>query len=210
MKMLLGKKIGMTRLFKDNISIPVTVIMAGPCYVVQKKTTATDGYSAIQIGFDHVKKINKPLSGHFSKAQLSPLRFLKEVRLSDDSEVNQFEIGQSLKVDIFNEGEKVDIVGWTKGRGFTGAMKRWGFAGGPRSHGSKFHRELGSLGQHTEPAKIFKGKKMPGRYGNERITIHNLEIIKTDLENNLLLVKGSVPGARGSLVIIRSPKRVRL
>ncbi len=209
-KMLLGKKIGMTRLFKDNVSIPVTVIMAGPCYVVQKKTNATDGYSAIQIGFNPVRKVNKPLAGHFNKVQLKPLRFLREMRLDSDEEVNQFEIGQELKVNIFQEGEKVDIVGWTKGRGFTGAVKRWGFSGGPRSHGSKFHRELGSLGQHTEPAKIFKGKKMPGRYGNERVTIHNLEVVKVDLENNLLVIKGSVPGARGSLVIIKNPKKVRL
>ncbi|AEH50829.1 50S ribosomal protein L3 [Pseudothermotoga thermarum] len=209
-KMILGKKIGMTTLFKDNVAIPVTVILAGPCYVIQKKTTATDGYSAVQIGFDLAKKVNKPMAGHFAKAGVKPLRFLKELRLNDDSEVEKYQIGQEIKVDIFKEGEKVDVIGWTKGRGFAGAIKRWGFSGGPRSHGSKFHRELGSLGQHTEPAKIFKGKKMPGRYGNERVTIHNLEVVKVDPENNLLVVKGSVPGARGSLVIIRSPKKVRV
>nr|WP_322785259.1 50S ribosomal protein L3 [Pseudothermotoga thermarum] len=208
--MILGKKIGMTTLFKDNVAIPVTVILAGPCYVIQKKTTATDGYSAVQIGFDLAKKVNKPMAGHFAKAGVKPLRFLKELRLNDDSEVEKYQIGQEIKVDIFKEGEKVDVIGWTKGRGFAGAIKRWGFSGGPRSHGSKFHRELGSLGQHTEPAKIFKGKKMPGRYGNERVTIHNLEVVKVDPENNLLVVKGSVPGARGSLVIIRSPKKVRV
>jgi len=137
------------------------------------------------------------------------LRLLREIRLEDENELDSYEIGQEIKLDIFQPGEKVDITGWTKGRGFSGGIKRWGFSGGPRAHGSKFHRELGSLGQHTEPAKIFKGKKMPGRYGNERVTIHNLEVIKIDLENNLLVLKGSVPGARGSLVIIKSPRRTR-
>jgi large subunit ribosomal protein L3 len=209
MKMILGRKIGMTRLFINDVSIPVTVVRAGPCYVVQKKNPQIDGYCAIQVGFEHLKRVNKPLEGHFKKAQVKPLRLLREIRLEDENELDSYEIGQEIKLDIFQPGEKVDITGWTKGRGFSGGIKRWGFSGGHRAHGSKFHRELGSLGQHTEPAKIFKGKKMPGRYGNERVTIHNLEVIKIDLENNLLVLKGSVPGARGSLVIIKSPRRTR-
>lgn len=206
MKMILGKKIGMTRLFKDNMSIPVTIVRAGPCWVVQKKTKQVDGYSAIQLGFDSAKRVNKPLEGHFKKAQVKPVRFLREMRTED---IDQYEIGQEIKVDIFEVGEKIDVVGWSKGRGYSGAMKRWGFSGGPKAHGSKFHRELGSIGQHTDPAKILKGKKMPGRYGNERRTIHNAEIVKIDVENNLIAVKGGVPGARGSLVILRSPRRTR-
>lgn len=209
MKMIIGRKIGMTRLFKGNEVVPVTVIKAGPCYVVQKKIPQVDGYCGVQLGFEEIKKCNKPLEGHFKKANLKPLRILKEVRLDSEEELSKYEIGQAIKVDVFQPGELVDVIGWTKGRGFTGSVKRWGFSGGPKSHGSKFHRELGSLGQHTEPAKIWKGKKMPGRYGNERVTIHNLEIIKLDIENNLIAVKGSVPGARGSLVLIRSPKKTR-
>lgn len=209
MKMIIGRKIGMTRLFKGNEVVPVTVIKAGPCYVVQKKIPQVDGYYGVQLGFEEIKKINKPLEGHFKRANLKPLRVLKEVRLDNEEELSKYEVGQAIKVDVFQPGELVDVIGWTKGRGFAGAVKRWGFSGGPKSHGSKFHRELGSLGQHTEPAKIWKGKKMPGRYGNERVTIHNLEIVKLDIENNLIAVKGSVPGARGSLVLIRSPKKTR-
>ncbi|MEJ5229320.1 MAG: 50S ribosomal protein L3 [Pseudothermotoga sp.] len=209
MKMLLGRKIGMTRLFNNNTVVPVTVIQAGPCYVVQKKNTQVDGYCAVQLGFEEVKSLNKPLEGHFKKVQLKPLRFLREMRLTNEKELGSYEIGQQIKVDQFQVGEKVDVIGWTKGRGFSGAMKRWGFSGGPSAHGSKFHRELGSLGQHTEPAKIFKGKKMPGRYGNERVTTHNLEVVKLDVDNNLIVLKGSVPGARGSLVLIRSPRKTR-
>ncbi|MDK2886780.1 MAG: large subunit ribosomal protein [Thermosipho sp. (in: thermotogales)] len=204
MKMIIGRKIGMTRVFKDDKAIPVTVIKAGPCYVVQKKTVETDGYNAVQLGFEEARKINKPMEGVFKKAGVKPLKILKEFRVDN---VENFEIGQEIKVDIFEEGDKVDITGWSKGRGFAGAMKRWGFRGGPKSHGAKFHRELGSVGQHTEPARIFKGKKMPGQYGNERVTILNSEIVKIDVDNNLIAVKGGVPGARGGLVLIRTSKR---
>lgn len=204
MKMIIGRKVGMTRIFKDDNVIPVTVIKAGPCYVVQKKTIDTDGYNAIQIGFEEAKKVNKPMEGVFKKAGVKPLKILKEFRVENPEE---FELGQEIKVDIFAEGDKIDITGWSKGRGFAGAMKRWGFRGGPKSHGAKFHRELGSVGQHTEPARIFKGKKMPGQYGNERVTILNSEIVKIDVENNLIAVKGGVPGARGGLVLIRTAKR---
>ncbi|AJC73008.1 50S ribosomal protein L3 [Pseudothermotoga hypogea DSM 11164 = NBRC 106472] len=209
MKMIIGRKMGMTQLFEGNEVVPVTVIKAGPCYVVQKKTPQVDGYCAVQLGFEEIKKTNKPLEGHFKKANLKALRVLREMRLESEEELSKYEVGQTIKVDIFQPGELVDVVGWTKGRGFAGGVKRWGFSGGPKTHGSKFHRELGSLGQHTEPAKIFKGKKMPGHYGNERVTIHNLEVVKLDVENNLIAVKGSVPGARGGLVLIRSPKKTR-
>jgi len=204
MKMIIGRKIGMTRVFKDDKAIPVTVIKAGPCYVVQKKTVETDGYNAVQLGFEEAKKVNKPMEGVFKKAGVKPLKILREFRVDD---VDNFEIGQEIKVDIFEEGDKIDITGWSKGRGFAGAMKRWGFRGGPKSHGAKFHRELGSVGQHSEPARIFKGKKMPGQYGNERVTILNSEIVKIDVDNNLIAVKGGVPGARGGLVLIRTAKR---
>lgn len=202
MKGILGKKVGMTTIFKEGKAIPVTIIQAGPVFVVQKRTKEKDGYTAIQVGYEEIpeKKSNKPMIGHFKKANLPPMKYLVEFKVDD---VDEYELGQKIDVSIFQEGEYVDITGWTKGRGYSGAMKRWGFGGGPRSHGSKFHRQLGSTGQHTEPAKTLKGKKMPGRYGNERVTILNLEILKVDPEKNVILVKGGVPGARGSLVIIR-------
>jgi large subunit ribosomal protein L3 len=207
MKFIIARKIGMTRLWKDDKVVPVTVLKAGPCVVVQKKTVDKDGYNAVQLGFEEVseKKITKPLLGVFKKANVKPMRVLKEFRVDN---VDEYSVGQEITVAIFQEGDKIDITGWTKGRGFAGAMKRWNFQGGPKSHGAKFHRELGSVGQHTEPARIFKGKRMPGRYGNERVTILNSEVVKVDPENNLIAVKGGVPGARGSLVLIRSAVKV--
>ena len=210
MKMIIGRKIGMTQVFdEEGNAIPVTVVKAGPCVVVQKKTPETDGYSAVQLGFEEVpeKKLNKPMLGHFKKFGVKPHRILREFRVEN---VDDFEIGQVIDVSIFEPGDVVDVTGWSKGRGFAGAMKRWGFQGGPRSHGSKFHRMLGSLGQHTEPARIFKGKKMPGRYGNERVTVRNLKVVKVDPENNLLVIKGGVPGARGGLLLIRSAKAPKI
>ena len=210
MKMIIGRKIGMTQVFdEEGNAIPVTVIKAGPCVVVQKKTPETDGYSAIQLGFEEIpeKKVNKPMLGHFKKYGVKPMRILREFRVENPDE---FEVGQVIDVSIFEPGDVVDVTGWSKGRGFAGAMKRWGFQGGPRSHGSKFHRMLGSVGQHTEPAKIWKGKKMPGRYGNERVTVRNLKVVKVDPENNLLVVKGGVPGARGGLLLIRSAKAPKI
>ncbi len=207
MKFIIARKIGMTRLWKDDKVVPVTVLKAGPCVVVQKKTVEKDGYNAVQLGFEEVseKKLTKPLLGVFKKANVKPMRVLKEFRVDN---VDEYSVGQEITVAIFQEGDKIDITGWTKGRGFAGAMKRWNFQGGPKSHGAKFHRELGSVGQHTEPARIFKGKRMPGRYGNERVTILNSEVVKVDPENNLIAVKGGVPGARGSLVLIRSAVKV--
>jgi large subunit ribosomal protein L3 len=207
MKFIIARKIGMTRLWKDDKVVPVTVLKAGPCVVVQKKTVDKDGYNAVQLGFEEVseKKLTKPLLGVFKKANVKPMGVLKEFRVDN---VDEYSVGQEITVAIFQEGDKIDITGWTKGRGFAGAMKRWNFQGGPKSHGAKFHRELGSVGQHTEPARIFKGKRMPGRYGNERVTILNSEVVKVDPENNLIAVKGGVPGARGSLVLIRSAVKV--
>ncbi|PNR97136.1 50S ribosomal protein L3 [Petrotoga sp. 9PWA.NaAc.5.4] len=208
MKGILGKKVGMTRIFKEDKAIPVTVIQAGPCVVVQKKTVETDGYNAIQVGFEEIqeRKVNKPLLGHFKKAQVKPYRYLKEFRVDN---VDDFKIGQVIDVSIFSEGEKVDITGYSKGRGYTGAIKRWNFTGGEVSHGSKFHRALGSTGMNTYPSKVFKGKKMPGRYGNERVTIQNSEVVYIDQKNNLIALKGGVPGARGGLVIIKEAVKVK-
>jgi large subunit ribosomal protein L3 len=204
---LIGKKVGMTRLFIDGVSVPVTVVQAGPCTVVQIKNEDPDGYKAIQVGFEEIResKANKPQKGHFKKGNVKPHRFLREFRV-DNPEA--YEVGQAITVDVFTEGQKLDVIGTTKGRGFSGAMKRWNFRGGERSHGSKFHRELGSIGQHSYPARIFPGKKMPGQYGNERVTLHNLEVVKIDSENNLVAIKGSIPGAYKSLVILRPPVRV--
>jgi len=208
MKGILGKKVGMTRIFKDDKAIPVTVIKAGPCVVVQKKTIETDGYNAIQIGFEEIpeRKANKPLMGHFKKAQVQPVRYLREFRVDN---VDDYQIGQKIDVSIFSEGEKIDLIGNSKGRGYSGVMKRWNFSGGEKTHGSKFHRDLGSTGNASYPSKVFKGKKMAGRYGNERVTIQNSEVVYIDAQNNLIAVKGGVPGARGGLVTIREAVKAK-
>ncbi|MDN5345992.1 50S ribosomal protein L3 [Petrotoga mexicana DSM 14811] len=208
MKSILGKKVAMTRIFKDDKAIPVTVIKAGPCVVVQKKTVETDGYNAIQIGFEEIpeRKANKPLMGHFKKAQVQPMRYLREFRVDN---VDDYEIGQKIDVSIFSEGEKIDLIGKSKGRGYSGVMKRWNFSGGEKTHGSKFHRDLGSTGNASYPSKVFKGKKMAGQYGNERVTIQNSEVVYIDVQNNLIAVKGGVPGARGGLVTIREAVKAK-
>ena len=196
----LGKKIGMTQIFReDGRVVPVTIIEAGPCVVTQVKTKETDGYEAVQLGFGEVKRRNKPLSGHLKDSRLS--RFLREVTADDTSE---FEVGQTISVDIFQAGEKIDIIGRSKGRGFAGVMKRWGFAGGPKTHGqSDRARAPGSIGGGTTPGKVYKGLKMAGHMGNRRITVKGLEIVEVDAERNLLLIKGGIPGATNSLVQIR-------
>lgn len=196
----LGKKIGMTQIFReDGRVVPVTVIQAGPCVVTQVKTKETDGYEAVQLGFGDVKRRNKPESGHLKDSRLS--RYLREVATDDTSE---FEVGQAIGVDIFESGEKVDVIGTSKGRGFAGVMKRWNFGGGPRTHGqSDRARAPGSIGGGTTPGKVYKGLKMGGHMGNRRITVKGLEIIEIDTERNLLLVKGGIPGATNSLVQIR-------
>ena len=196
----LGKKIGMTQIFReDGRVVPVTVIQAGPCVVTQVKTKETDGYQAVQLGFGDVKRRNKPESGHLKNSRLS--QYLREVGTDDTSE---FEVGQAIGVDIFEAGEKVDVIGTSKGRGFAGVMKRWNFGGGPRTHGqSDRARAPGSIGGGTTPGKVYKGLKMGGHMGNRRITVKGLEIIEIDTERNLLLVKGGIPGATNSLVQIR-------
>ncbi|RDV83363.1 50S ribosomal protein L3 [Ammonifex thiophilus] len=202
MKGILGKKLGMTQYFTPaGEAMAVTVIKAGPCVVVQTKNREKDGYEAIQVGFEEVPehRVNKPLRGHFARAGLKPLRYLREFRVPDAS---AYTVGQEIKVDIFSPGEKVDVTGISKGKGFAGGIKRHGFSRGPMSHGSKYHRRPGSLGAKG-PARVFKGRKLPGHMGMERVTVQNLEVVKVDPERNLLVVKGAVPGPRGGLLIIR-------
>lgn len=201
-KGILGKKIGMTQIFTGKgLAIPVTVIEAGPCVVVQKKTVETDGYQAIQIGFGEKRErlFTKPLKGHYAKDSVRPLRFLRELKVED---LDAYQVGQEIKADIFAEGEKVDIVGTTKGKGFAGGIERHGFHRGPMAHGSKYHRRPGSLGAKG-PARVFKGRKLPGHLGAERVTVQNLEIIKVDAGRNLLAVKGAIPGPKGGLVVVK-------
>ena len=196
----LGKKVGMSQVFgEDGRVVPVTMIQAGPCSVTQIKTNENDGYQAVQLGFDPVKKLNKPESGHLKDNPLA--RHLREVKADD---ISEFNLGQQIKVDIFEPGELVDVIGKSKGRGFAGVMKRHGFAGGPRTHGqSDRARAPGSIGGGTTPGKVYKGMKMPGHMGNARITVKNLEVIRVDPERNLLLLKGGVPGAPNGLLVIR-------
>ncbi|MEC9488440.1 MAG: 50S ribosomal protein L3 [Halanaerobium sp.] len=202
-KGLLGKKVGMTQVFDDKGNvIPVTVIQTGPCMVVQKKTEETDGYNAIQVGFGEVKKhkVNKPLQGHYSSHDVEPYRYLAEFRVDNPDE---FEEGQELKVDqVFAPGQLVDIAGTSRGKGFAGTVKRYGFNRGPMSHGSHNHRAPGSIGA-TDAARVFKGQKLPGRMGGTRVTVQNLEVVQTDGDNNLLLVKGAIPGPKKGLVEIK-------
>lgn len=201
-KAILGKKIGMTQVFtKEGEVVPVTVIEAGPCVVVQKKTVETDGYEAIQLGFGDVseRKLNKPQQGHFKKANVAPKKYLAEFRLED---ISSYEVGQEIKANIFAEGEFVDVTGTSKGKGFAGAIKRHNQGRGPMSHGSRYHRGPGSLGS-IQPARVFKGQTLPGRMGGERVTVQNLQVVKVDPERNLILVKGAIPGTKGSLVSIK-------
>ncbi|MBX9971461.1 50S ribosomal protein L3 [Cytobacillus firmus] len=202
-KGILGRKIGMTQVFAENGDlIPVTVVEAAPNVVLQKKSVETDGYEAIQLGFEDKrdKLSNKPEKGHVAKANTAPKRFVREFRGAD---LGQYEVGQEVKVDIFAEGETVDVTGISKGKGFQGAIKRHGQSRGPMAHGSRYHRRPGSMGP-VAPNRVFKGKLLPGRMGGEQITVQNLEIVKVDTERNLLLIKGNVPGARKALVKIKS------
>lgn len=204
-KYILGKKIGMTQIFtEEGLSIPVTVIEAGPCKVVQKKTIENDGYTALKISFDDVseKRLNKPDKGQFAKVKLAPARYLREFRTED---IDGFEVGQSISVaDMFQAGDKIDVSGISKGKGFQGTIKRYGQSGGPETHGSMYHRRVGSMGSNTTPARVFKGKKLPGHMGSVKITIQNLNIVRVDSERNLLLVKGAVPGPKGNLLIVKN------
>ncbi|MBO5261786.1 MAG: 50S ribosomal protein L3 [Clostridia bacterium] len=203
-KGIIGKKLGMTQIFADNGAvIPVTVIEAGPCVVSQLKTTETDGYEAIQVGFEDVsaKHVNKPAKGHFAKAGVEAKKHLKEFRLEN---IAQYKVGDVIAADTFAAGEKVDITGITKGHGYSGAVKRWGHHMLQATHGTgPIHRQVGSMGANSTPSRVFKNKKMAGQYGNEKLTVLNLEIVKVDAEKNLIAVKGAVPGARGGIVVIR-------
>ena len=203
-KAIIGKKLGMTQIFAENGAvIPVTVIEAGPCVVTQKKTTETDGYEAIQVGYEDVseKHVSKPAKGHFAKAGVSAKKHLKEFRLEDATKYN---VGDVIAVDTFAQGDKVDITGITKGHGYTGAVKRWGHHMLQATHGTgPIHRQVGSMGANSTPSRVFKNKKMAGQYGNEQVTILNLEVVKVDAEKNLIAVKGAVPGAKNGIVVLR-------
>ena len=207
-KAIVGKKIGMTQIFTDDGRlVPVTVVEAGPCKVVQKKTTESDGYDAVQVGFDTLaenrakKLVNQPLTGHFKKAGVAPTRYLRELRLDN---VAELEVGNELTVSQFENGDKIDVSGISKGHGYTGAIQRWNQHTGPMAHGSKYHRGVGSLSANSDPSRVFKNKHMAGHYGVERVTVQNLEIVKVDAERNLLLIKGAVPGPNGGLLLVRN------
>ena len=202
-KAILATKVGMTQIFnEDGLLIPVTVLQAGPCVVTQVKTEDNDGYAAVQVGFGQIREklVNKPEKGHFEKAGVDVKRFLKEFKFDNAAE---YEVGQEIKADIFAAGDHIDATAVSKGKGFQGAIKRHGQSRGPMTHGSKYHRHAGSNGAASDPSKVAKGKKMPGQMGNVQVTVQNLEIVRVDTENNLLLVKGAVPGPKKSLVTIK-------
>lgn len=203
-KAIIAKKVGMTQIFaEDGALIPVTVLEAGPCTVAQVKTVENDGYSSIQIGFVDKKEkhTTKPLQGHFEKAGVDFKKYLKEFRLENAAD---FQVGQEIKADMFEAGDKIDVTGVSKGKGFQGAIKRHNQSRGPMAHGSKYHRAAGSMGGASFPGKVFKGKKLPGHMGAEQVTVQNLEVVKIDAENNLILVKGAVPGPKKTIVTIKN------
>jgi len=206
MQLLIGRKLGMTQIFEESgAATPVSVIQVGPCPIVQVKTPETDGYSAIQIGFDEKKRsrVSKPLEGHHKRAGIAPCRVLKEVRVEDP---DQFKVGDMLDVKMFEGTDRVHVVGVSKGRGFAGTVRRHNFTRGPETHGSMNIREPGSVGMCATPSRIFKGKRLPGRMGGRRTTVRNLKLVQVDAENNLLYVKGAVPGANNGIVFIRRAK----
>lgn len=206
-KAIVGKKIGMTQIFtEDGRLVPVTVIEAGPCTVVQLKTVESDGYQAVQVGFGEMtearakKLLTKPVQGHFAKAGVAAKRTLRELRFDDCS---GYKVGDEIKVDQFAKGDRIDVTGTSKGHGYTGPIQRWNQHTGPMAHGSKYHRGVGSLSANSDPSRVFKNKHMAGHYGVDRVTIQNLEVVSVDAERNLLLVKGAVPGTNNSLLMIR-------
>ena len=203
-KAILATKVGMTQIFnEDGVLTPVTVLQAGPCVVTQVKTVENDGYDAVQVGFADIREklVNKPVKGHFDKAEVPYKRFLREFKFENASE---YSVKDEIKADIFAAGDKVDATAISKGKGFQGAIKRHGQHTGPKTHGSKYHRHAGSNGMASDPSKVMKGKKMPGQMGHVQITIQNLEVVKIDAENNVILVKGSVPGPKKSLVTLKA------
>ena len=205
MKSIMGKKIGMTQIFDENgVMIPVTVVEAGPVVVTQIKTEETDGYNAVQVGFGEVKEkhVNKPMKGHFAKAGVALKKHVKELRPEDG--VENYSLAQEIKVDIFEVGEKIDVTGISKGKGFQGSIKRHGQSRGPETHGSHYHRAPGSMGSASDPSKVRKGKKLPGHMGHTRVTIQNLEVARVDAEKNLILIKGAIPGPKKGLAVIKT------
>jgi large subunit ribosomal protein L3 len=204
MKTIIGKKVGMTQIFDEHGKvIPVTVIEAGPCVISQVKSVETDGYNAIQLGFGDVKesKVNKPVKGHFAKANIAPKKHLREFRVDS---VEGVEVGTEVKADTFVAGDKIDVQGTTKGKGFQGVIKRHGQSRGPMGHGSMYHRRPGSMGPTSTPGRVFKGKKLPGHMGRVTVTIQNLDVVKVDIDKNVILLKGSVPGAKGAILKLRT------
>lgn len=204
MKNMIGRKIGMTQIFKEDGSVvPVTVVEAGPLVVVQKKTVEIDGYNAIQVGFANIKeqRINKPLKGHFNKGNIEYKKYLMEFKVENPDD---YEIGQEIKVDVFAEADMVDVTGTSKGKGTAGVIKRHGFGRGRETHGSKFHRMPGGLSAGTYPGRVFKGHRMAGRMGNEKVTIQNLEVVRVDVEKNLILIRGAIPGPKKGIVTIKA------
>ena len=203
-KGLIGRKVGMTQIFDEKgLIVPVTVIEAGPCVVAQVKTVETDGYNAIQLGFGDVKDkhINKPEKGHFAKANIAPKKHLREFRVED---VEGITVGTEVKADTFEVGDRIDVQGTTKGKGFQGVIKRHGQSRGPMGHGSMYHRRPGSMGPTSTPGRVFKGKKLPGHMGRVTVTIQNLDVVKVDMDKNVILIKGSVPGAKGAILKLRT------
>ena len=208
-KAILGKKLGMTQIFDNNgLVVPVTVVEAGPCYVSQVKTVENDGYSAVQLAFGDVREqlLNKPMLGTLKKAEITAKKYLKEFKLDNASE---YKLGDKIVCDIFAEGDMVDVSGTSKGHGFSGTIAKWNFHRHRMTHGNgPVHRHVGSIGANTFPAKVFKGKKMAGRWGNEKVTVQNLKVVKVDADRNILLIKGAIPGAKGSLVSVKSAVKV--
>jgi large subunit ribosomal protein L3 len=213
MKGILGKKVGMTQIFDEQGEvIPVTLIEAGPCYVTQVKRKDRDGYAAIQLGFEEIKakRLTRGQLSHLQKNNVPPVRYLREIRMSEES-LGDFEAGQALKADLFQEGDWVDVTGTSKGKGFAGVVKRYGFSGGPKTHGqSDRHRAPGSIGQCKTPGRVFRGKRMAGRLGGERVTVQGLRVVLVDPERNLLAIRGAVPGAKNGLVVVQEARKTRL
>lgn len=197
---LVGKKIGMSQLFLESGELAaVSIIQAGPCPILQVKDDTNDGYRAVQLGFGDRKKTSKPLAGHLNKSKTKSAARIFEIRVND---ISKYKVGEKIDATVFATGDKVSVIGWTKGRGFSGGMRRWGWSGGPASHGSMAHRRIGSSGAGSAPGRIWKNKTMPGRYGNEKVTVKNLTVVKIEKEKNMLYLKGAVPGARNSYLII--------
>lgn len=208
-KAILGRKVGMTQVFDEaGRVIPVSVVLAGPCVVVQKKTVDKEGYSAIQVGFEDIREklANKPFKGHFAKVNIAPKRFLRELRIET---ADKYNVGDVLKADVFGVGEKVDVSGVSKGKGYQGTIRKWNAHRGPTTHGSKYHRAVGSMGASSDPSRTFKNKKMPGHMGFENVTVQNLEVVRVDADKNLILIRGGIPGPKKGLVLIKDSVKVK-